>query len=395
DDQLETGLYRWLRGAGIAGMIGMRAEAQHSGVTLWRPLLSVSREQLEAVARGRQLEWVNDPTNQDISLDRNFLRPRVVPLLMQRWPAALKKVQRTSAHLGMSDAVIAELADRILDEHSAHDPGCTGQTAYQSTPSRCLPIAMLDGLSRRAKVVLLQRWLARHKVMGLSESHYDAVLDDVIGAADGAQPLFRRAQWAIRRHNGFLWLICDDECIDECAGVHDSGPLRWAFLETAELFWQGGTLLCRAPHAVHHALLRLAQVERAAKREEIGEACEESKARGESTSTEGGESTESESMAVMVCCRAQLPEALVLPRQLKQRFQEAGVPAWLRPMWPLLMWRDRVVCVPGVWWWKPVRSMLLDVMRENLEEKRRKGIESLESTESVFQWTRPGQLDKP
>ncbi|EEG86598.1 hypothetical protein PROPEN_00887 [Proteus penneri ATCC 35198] len=53
---------------------------------LLRPLLNITREQIEFYATEQELDWIEDDSNQDDSYDRNFLRLRVMPLLTQRWP---------------------------------------------------------------------------------------------------------------------------------------------------------------------------------------------------------------------------------------------------------------------------------------------------------------------
>ena len=57
------------------------------GGHLLRPLLDVSRAQLEDYAQAQGLRWIEDPSNAETNLDRNYLRREVMPLLQRRWPA--------------------------------------------------------------------------------------------------------------------------------------------------------------------------------------------------------------------------------------------------------------------------------------------------------------------
>jgi tRNA(Ile)-lysidine synthase len=70
DDQLETMIMRLNRGAGVAGLAGVRA--QRDG--LLRPLLSWRKVELEMIAKGCGLVAVDDPTNRDDRFDRARLR---------------------------------------------------------------------------------------------------------------------------------------------------------------------------------------------------------------------------------------------------------------------------------------------------------------------------------
>ncbi len=107
DDQLETVLLQLLRGAGLRGLAAMPAAAPFGRGRIVRPLLDVERAEIEAWARAQGLDWIEDATNADERLDRNYLRRRVVPLLTARWPAASRAVSRAARH--------AAEAQRLLD----------------------------------------------------------------------------------------------------------------------------------------------------------------------------------------------------------------------------------------------------------------------------------------
>ncbi|MDG2240141.1 MAG: tRNA lysidine(34) synthetase TilS [Longimicrobiales bacterium] len=78
DDQAETVLHRIVRGTGIEGLAAM---AQFREPGIWRPLLSFSRDELEAYATENGLAWRTDPTNTDLSFARNAIRHVVIPAL--------------------------------------------------------------------------------------------------------------------------------------------------------------------------------------------------------------------------------------------------------------------------------------------------------------------------
>jgi tRNA(Ile)-lysidine synthase len=75
DDQAETLILQLMRGAGPKGLSAMSASGQLvSGRLILRPLLSVTRIELEEYARKHQLTWIEDESNSDNRFDRNFLR---------------------------------------------------------------------------------------------------------------------------------------------------------------------------------------------------------------------------------------------------------------------------------------------------------------------------------
>jgi tRNA(Ile)-lysidine synthase len=81
DDQVETVLFRELRGTGARGLAGLLAK----GETI-RPLLSVRRAEIMDYARDSGVEWVEDPTNLDRSYARNRIRHDILPALRRCRP---------------------------------------------------------------------------------------------------------------------------------------------------------------------------------------------------------------------------------------------------------------------------------------------------------------------
>ncbi len=99
-DQAETVLFRFLRGAGVAGLAGM-APVTASG--LIRPLLTVSREQVRAYATANGFVWREDATNLDQRLRRNRLRLTTLPELTRNFNPNLEGVLAGSAALAGSE----------------------------------------------------------------------------------------------------------------------------------------------------------------------------------------------------------------------------------------------------------------------------------------------------
>ena len=97
DDQAETFLLALKRGSGPAGLSSMPAKCLLNKGYLLRPLLNITREQIEAYAHEHGLLWIEDDSNQDDRYDRNFLRLHVMPLLTQRWPHFSQAVTRSAA----------------------------------------------------------------------------------------------------------------------------------------------------------------------------------------------------------------------------------------------------------------------------------------------------------
>ena len=115
DDQLETVLLQLLRGSGLPGISAMPAIAPFADGFLARPLLSRSRTELETWVREQGLTWVEDDTNVDEGLDRNYLRLRILPLIRARWPGAATAVARSARHAAEAQSLLDTLALADVD----------------------------------------------------------------------------------------------------------------------------------------------------------------------------------------------------------------------------------------------------------------------------------------
>ena len=114
NDQAETVLLQLLRGAGVAGLSGMPQDrvlhAKDQEITLWRPLLNQSKEELEAYAKVHQLKWIEDPSNQNTHFRRNAIRKHIIPRLAKIQPEAIANIARSAELLAESQALLDRLA---------------------------------------------------------------------------------------------------------------------------------------------------------------------------------------------------------------------------------------------------------------------------------------------
>ena len=110
DDQLETVLLRMLRGAGTRGLRGIVELAPFGRGYLGRPLLGFAKRELREQARLWGLAWIDDPANESLEHDRNYLRLRVVPALSERWPAAPRMAQRLAEQMADAEEILEMMA---------------------------------------------------------------------------------------------------------------------------------------------------------------------------------------------------------------------------------------------------------------------------------------------
>ena len=93
DDQVETLLFRLLRGAGPRGLCGIpRTRPIGQGGRLYRPFLRLHKAQLRNLAETAGIAWIDDPSNAQTHADRNHIRNRLLPLIIARWPEAARRI---------------------------------------------------------------------------------------------------------------------------------------------------------------------------------------------------------------------------------------------------------------------------------------------------------------
>ena len=122
DDQAETVLMNLLRGAGLRGAGGMQALARFGDKQLWRPLLDVPRAEILAYAKKHRLAWIEDESNADQSLTRNFVRLRLAPLIEARFPRWKQSLARAAKHFRRKDVRAEELLRSYLKERGVKAP---------------------------------------------------------------------------------------------------------------------------------------------------------------------------------------------------------------------------------------------------------------------------------
>jgi tRNA(Ile)-lysidine synthase len=116
DDQAETVLFRLLRGAGLRGLAGMRRRRELSpSVVLVRPLLDVTRAELEAYLHGLGQSWREDASNANVQFARNRLRHELLPYVREHFNAdADAAITRTASLAAEAQALVEKLADELL-----------------------------------------------------------------------------------------------------------------------------------------------------------------------------------------------------------------------------------------------------------------------------------------
>lgn len=186
-DQAETMLFNLLRGTGLAGAAAM-ASRQHR---LLRPLLAVSRADIESYARAHDLSWIEDESNQDTGFSRNYLRHDILASLRQRFPAAEKNLAAAAGRFAEAASLLDELA-----QHDLAADGCEFP----------IPVSALSRLSEPRARNVLRYLLAKQGVRIPSEQRLVELLRQLLEAAPDRHPRVCFGDWDIVRRRGRIEL---------------------------------------------------------------------------------------------------------------------------------------------------------------------------------------------
>ncbi len=298
DDQAETLLLQLLRGGGVHGLAAMPPARHFGRGFLARPLLEQSREALRRYAVAEGLEWIEDPSNFDTGLERNYLRHTLLPQLAERREGIRDVLVRSAGHFAETAALLDDLALQDLAHAEQEQATLSVQALKRLTPERCRN---------------LLRYAIRQLGLPLPDHrHLHRILDEVLPASEDAMPLVAWAGAEVRRYRDSLFLL---------------PPLPPVPEPTLELPWSGEAEM-PLPEALGRLRTRRVQGEGISARRLANGACSIRWRRG-------GEALQ--------------PAGRAEHHLLRKLYQEAGVPPWERSRRPLLYLDGKLAQVAGLW----------------------------------------------
>ena len=288
EDLAETLFLNLVRGSGIEGLAGIPVlrNLEHGWVA--RPLLETRRRELEAFLRAREIDWLNDPSNEDTTFDRNYLRQELFPVLEKRWPGMVQRLSRTARNARISASAMAMFIE--------------GQSGDLIRDRFKMPVHKLLELEPEMQTLILRQWLRRHEIPVLPEQRLREFLKQLADADVENLAEVQWEDWMIKHYQLDLWL-------------HRRKP----YLGCPEIPWRDTMEVDLGPDTGQLALI------------------------GPSTRIPEG---------WVVRARQPGDRIRVQPggssQKLKHFFQATSVPPWLRPGIPVLEWAGEPVAL-GDW----------------------------------------------
>lgn len=152
-DRAETLLFNLMRGAGSTGLSSLRAVTAFYGSKLVRPLLRLSQEEIVNYATEHELQWIEDPSNNNTVYSRNYIRNNILPVLNGFRGDAESNIARAAANLEQENMLLREVAIGDLVE-------VREQAKHPLDNSHAICFEDFQHLSTARKANLVRFWLS-------------------------------------------------------------------------------------------------------------------------------------------------------------------------------------------------------------------------------------------
>ena len=291
DDQIETLLLRLNRSSGMRGLSGIPKQRSLGKGTILRPLLTIERQQIQALAQHCKLQWQEDPSNSDTAIDRNYLRHEILSRLKKRWSDIGNRWQASMTLLA--------------EQNQAMDWLCASQLTALLTEQGNLSIAGMSQYPSHVQGQLIIAWLGQQGIEPPSKKILNSIMQQMHGHAQIDIPQQQGDKVCLRAYRQQLYLIKGEP----------------ATITTPVYQWQP-----QQPLVLPHGTLQTHPVEK------------------------GGIALPKHAWTVTFrAFRSEKDAIQLLGRQhhtgLKNLFQQLAVPPWQRPYLPLIFADDELIAV--------------------------------------------------
>ena len=195
-DQAETVLLNLFSGSGVSGLAAMQAIDIRDQLTLWRPLLDLSRQQIEQWSSQLQLDYVTDPTNYDIHYDRAWCREVLWPVLENRFAKMQQAITRSSRLMQDAEEILSEVLAQDW-QHCGDEQQLKLEALAQLTPAR--------------QRQLLSAWIKGQGQYRPPLAMVERVQHEVIAAKTDAQAALHIAPFYYVRYQHVLYRLAEQQ----------------------------------------------------------------------------------------------------------------------------------------------------------------------------------------
>ena len=312
DDQIETFFMRAVRGSGLTGLASIpkqRSLSRTNTCQILRPLLAIEKTKIIEYAQQQQLDWVEDESNQDSDIDRNWWRNELLPQIWQRYPKQKHSLSRTINTIHHEQNLLQKL---IINDISSHDAlpllKLEIHAALKDIPS--FDLLLIKELNQVTSVSYLRAWFSQYVDILPSVIQMQTIYADMVLARADSEPQFKGAEFVLYRYQNRLYLLKTSILNNIAAGLRLTTSVNW---QGEELKCFSGFLTCTDLDS-NFALKPARYIVR------NWQAGDVAKPFGRST------------------------------RKMKKWWQDYNVPSWMREHWPMIVNEEtyEIAAVPGL-----------------------------------------------
>lgn len=192
NDQAETVLMHLSRGSGLLGLSGIPNAANWDKGQLFRPMLDINRDAISEYADSKQLDWIEDESNQDTRFLRNTMRHQILPQLKERNPSIIKNLARSARLCSDSNILLNEYLAPELEQI---------QITYNQ-----INLVLLKQKNPRQVRALLRLWFQKNNYSLPSEKKLNEIITQMLYAKSDRCPEVHWGGYQIRRYQNVLSL---------------------------------------------------------------------------------------------------------------------------------------------------------------------------------------------
>lgn len=296
NDQAETLLLNLMRGSGVDGLAGMPESRPLGKGLLARPLLHFRMESLQQYLLDLGIGWIEDPSNENVDYDRNFLRHELIPFIEKRWPGVYDQLAHSTVLCREASSVLGRWAEEKLSTCLLHD--------------QVLDLTKLPATPEEFRIMVRQ-WLRINHAPPVPGMRLVELCEQLILATAPTRLRIMWTGWEIRQFRQSLWLQTTDQPLD-------LDPIAWSEPTRLDLGQVSGDIEFKGSATLPRTNLIV---------------------RGRS----GGESL------LMHGSKR---------RKVKDLLRESGFPPWLRPSIPIIMAGNEVLAIADLFISDPLRDWL-------------------------------------
>jgi len=170
DDQAETVLMRFVRGASLRGLGGIPPVRDDFFI---RPLIAVTRAEIEAYLTGKNIAFVPDTSHDELHYERNKVRHELIPLLQKEYnPRIVATITRMGQLLQMDEELLGDMAEQAVRQCLTHDDD-----------GLCCAVSAISAYPLKLHGRIIRNIIARLKgdIRGLDFIHIEAVCSLLVG----------------------------------------------------------------------------------------------------------------------------------------------------------------------------------------------------------------------